>query len=147
MKKSDFKPGTKVVASVNDEEYSGHELIKFAFQDYGNPLLGTVADKPAARGKVFVEWSEDDNEYGLEDGEVDMNLLSLESDLPQFEKDFKAATKLIKKNMEAAAELINISNKMATKNHAQSLAHMHDAVRPLINAMDSSGWRSSSWGC
>lgn len=148
MKKSDLVPGTKVLVSVDSEEYGDHEMIKYVYDggydDY--TIVGTIQDKSAEAGKVFVQWDENDH-LDLEEEEVEISLLTLASDRDQIELDFKAIAKLVKANMQDAARLIRESNKLAEKAHARSLADMYDAVRPLINAMDNSGWRSSSWGC
>lgn len=147
MKKSDLVPGTKVIVSFNDEEYSDHEMIMYyPYSDDYNIATGVVLDKPAPAGKVFVKWGENDQDLDDEE-EVDIKLLTLDSDRSKIEQEFKDVTKQVKEKMKAAADLIHEAHKLAKKGHAKSLESMYDATAPLIGAMDSSGWRSSSWGC
>lgn len=148
MKKSDFKPGTRVVACVPREEWSDSSIVKYFHDDWNETTLnGVILDKTAKAGKVWVAWDECDHRAEGEEDEVSLDILTLESDLPEIEKEYKAVSKLIKENMKEAARLVRESNKLAQKAHASSLESMYDAVRPLVDAMDSSGWRSSSWGC
>lgn len=148
MKKNDVKPGTRVMACVPREEWSDDSIVKYFHDDWNETTLnGVVLDKIAKAGKVWVEWDECDHRGEGEVDEVSIDILTLESDLPEIEKEYKAASKLIKENMKEAARLVRESNKLAQKAHAASLESMYDAVRPLVDAMDSSGWRSSSWGC
>lgn len=146
MKKKDAVPGTKVLASYSYDEYEEEGLVPYRYDEYGDmTLVGVIRSKEASEGHVWVKWIEGD--YVEEEEEVNLELLTLESEKSQIEKDFKAMSKLIKENMKQAAKLINESNKLAKKAHAGSLADMYDAVAPLVHAMDNSGWRSSSWGC
>jgi hypothetical protein len=148
MKKSDLKPGTRVIACVPRDEWSDESIVKYFHDDWNETTLaGAIIDKPAKTGKVWVAWDECDHRGEGEEQEVKIDILTLESELPEIEKDYKEVTKLIKKNMQDAAKLIRESNQLAKKAHAASLESMYDAVQPLVSAMDSSGWRSSSWGC
>lgn len=148
MKKSDLKPGTRVMACLPRDEWSDEYIVKYFHDDWNETtLLGTVIDKPAEVGQVWIAWDESDHHSDGDEQEVDISILTLESDRSEIEKDYKAVAKLIKQNMKDAAKLITESNKLAKRGHANSLESMYDAVRPLIDAMDASGWRSSSWGC
>jgi len=157
MKKSDLKPGTKVLASIeHPEEYSLDEerIVRYTYDEYGdNDLIGVVRSKPAAPGKVFVSWIEGDR-AGESEGadkeageEVDIKVLSLLSDRSVLDKEFRAAEKQIKEKLKEAGKIIREANKMAQKAGARHLASMYDAVDPLVDAMDDSGWSSSSWNC
>lgn len=148
MKKADLKPGTRVMACIPRDEWSHESIVKYFHDDWNETVLnGVVLDKTAKSGKVWIAWDECDHRGEGEEEEVSIEILTLESDLPEIEKDYKEVAKLIKENMKEAARLIRDSNKLAQKAHAGSLESMYDAVRPLINAMDEAGWRSSSWGC
>lgn len=152
MKKSDAQPGTKVLASYSGayEEYGDEEVIAYRYdgegEDYGT-LVGVIRTKKASPGHVWVKWIEGDYREQLdEETEVDLNLLILESERSAIEQEFKNVSKEIKAKMKEAADLVNEAGKLAKKAHAE-LQSMYDACRPLINAMDNNGWRSSSWGC
>jgi hypothetical protein len=148
MKKSELKPGTKVLACVPSDEWSDESIVKYFHNDWNETtLVGTVMDKPAKAGKVWVEWEESDHRGEGEEEEVKMDILTLFSDLPEIEKEYKEAAKTIKESMKAAAVLINRANKLALAAHAKSLEDMYGATQPLVDAMDNAGWRSSSWGC
>jgi hypothetical protein len=148
MKKSDLKPGTKVLACVPSEEWSSETIVKYFHNDWNEcTLIGVVMDKPAKTGKVWVDWEDCDHRSEGSPEEVKMDILTLFAELPEIEKEYKEACKLIKENMKEAAALIAKSNKLALAAHAQSLEDMYNAVKPLVNAMDNAGWRSSAWGC
>lgn len=148
MSKNKLTPGTKVIAAIRypeEYDYDGEEkLIKFVSTNtYDECIEGTVLDKEASEGKVFVAWDD------VEDPEeVSIKILSLLSEKSVLEKEFQEAEKAIKQKMKEAAALVKEANKMAKKAGARNLAEMqYDAASPLVNAMDASGWRSSSWGC
>jgi hypothetical protein len=148
MKKTDLIPGTKVLVSLPSDEWSDERYVKYYHDTYDeHTLVGTILDKKAKTGKVWLAWDESDHTSQGEEQEMDIEILTLESERSEIENDFREVSKLIKKNMEDAAKLIKESSKLAKKAHASSLADMYDAVRPLVNAMDASGWNSSSWGC
>lgn len=153
MKKSEAKPGTKVLASYSAayEEYGDGEIIPYRYdgdgEDYGS-LTGVIRTKEASPGKVWVKWIEGDYLDSLdeEESEVDLKLLILESDRSAIEQEFKKVSKEIKEKMKEAAKCVSEAGKLAKSAHA-NLQSMYDECRPLIDAMDNNGWRSSSWGC
>lgn len=146
MKKSDAKPGTKVLASTNYDEYGdGEHLGPYKYDEYGDSdLVGVIRTKEASAGHVWVKWIEGDLQGDEE--EVDLKLLVLESDRATIEQDFKKVSKEVKEKMKEAAKLVNEAGKLAKTVHTD-LQSMYDAVSPLVDAMDNNGWRSSSWGC
>lgn len=149
MKKSECPPGTKVIAALQyGDEYSDDEpeVVKYTFDEYDDyTLVGVVRSKAASAGKVWVKWIE--GERSDEEEEVSLKVLSLESEKDSLEKEFKAAEKVIKEKIKEAALIVKEANKMAQKAGARSLQDMYEAASPLVDAMDASGWRSSSWGC
>jgi hypothetical protein len=154
MKKSDAVPGTKVLASIRNDEFGddGEQLVPFIFNEYGDSVLvGVIRSKKASPGKVWVKWIDGDHDEDEEEDEeveeVDLKILSLESDRAQLEKEFKLVSKQVKEKMKEAAKLVNEAGKLARQANAGDLESMYDASYPLINAMDRNGWRSSSWGC
>ena len=155
MKKSDAKPGTKVLATWAGafEEYSEEEIVTYQYNDgdYGE-LVGVIRSKEASPGHVWVKWIDGDGLDSIDAGEdnemeVDLKILTLASEKSDIEKDFKDVSKAIKEKMKEAGKLVLEANAMAKQAHLGSLANLYDAARPLVNAMDDSGWRSSSWGC
>ena len=148
MNKKDFKPGTKVLVTMDNNEWDGAtgDLISYVHDDDDcYTLVGVVRSKEASTGKVWVKWIEGD--FDEDEQEVDIKILTLESDRTQIEKEYSSTSKLIKEKMKEAGKLVREANSLAKKAHAKSLADMYNAVDPLIDAMDASGWRSSSWGC
>jgi len=147
MKKSDAKPGTKVIASICfDDRYGGGEhLGPYKYNEYDeNNLVGVIRSKEATPGHVWVKWIEGD--FDQEEEEVDLKILMLESDRAQIEKDFKQVSKEIKDKMKEAAKIVNEAGKLARSVHS-TLQEMYDATNPLVDAMDNNGWHSSSWNC
>ena len=154
MKKNELQPGTEVIASLEyGDEYAydnkGPQVVRYRLNDYDdNTLVGVVTSKAAGAGKVYVQWSNGFRKVGGEDGEeVDVKVLSLVSDRFELEKDFKAAQKQVLAKMREAANLVKEAGKMAEKAGLPPLVNMYDVSRPLVDAMDNNGWRSSSWGC
>jgi hypothetical protein len=151
MNKNDLPPGTKVIASVDNDEYGDHQVVKYYIMKYSDCTLnGQVIDSQASDLKagpdqVVVAW--DSNDWRAEQEVVDCDLLSLESDLPAFEKEFNTAMKAIKEKVVEASLLIKEANRMAIAAHAKNLESLYDASSPLIDVMDNSGWHSSSWDC
>lgn len=150
MKKSDLPPGTKVIASMSYGNEFGDdnedEIVRYTYDEYDdNTLIGVVRSEPAKGNKVVVKWIEGDREEEQE--EVDVAVLALASSRPELEKEFKTAQKAIKDKLKEAAKIVKEANIMAKKAGAKNLESMYDAIDPLIDAMDASGWRSSSWGC
>lgn len=149
MKKSEAKPGVRVIASLIWPDYHGYEpayVGTYYPNSYGeNVLTGVILDKEAAKGSVVVQWDED-CERDEEEEEVEIEVLSLESDKNELEKEFKVAEKAIKEKIKEAAKLVKEANKMAQEAGAPHLESMH-VTGELVNAMDDSGWRSSSWNC
>ena len=148
MKKSELKPGTKVIASIDfgdeyDDEPQG--VARYYPDDDNEPLIGVIRSQPASPGKVFVSWIEGDRTG--EEEEVDIEVLSLASEQAALDKEFKVVEKQIKEKLKEAGKLVKEAHKMAKAAGARDLASMYDAVDPLVDAMDASGWRSSSWGC
>lgn len=142
--KNKFKPGTKVIASIQYGEED--KIFRYTFDEYSDDsdytLVGVVLSQPASAGKVWVKWTEGDRE----DEEIDIKVLSLESSKADLEKEFRVIEKQIKEKMKEAAKLVKEANKIA-KNAGANLKNLYEAVSPLIDAMDSCGWHSSSWGC
>jgi hypothetical protein len=77
--------------------------------------------------------------------------------MTRLDKDFERVRKQVKTKMAAAAALIKEAQDMVDANNlgqADELGErglascdFYDAVRPLRDAMDYAGWRTSSWGC
>lgn len=66
------------------------------------------------------------------------------------EEEFKALQVVIGEKFAAAAALIEEANQLAEEAGHDPVGDnydFYDQVRPLVNAMDSAGWNSSSWSC
>lgn len=152
MRKSDAKPGAKVLATYAPayEEYTDEEIVEYRYdpESYSD-LVGVIRSKEAKPGHVWVKWIEGQYLDSLNEDsetEVDIKILMLESDRSNIEQEFKKVSKDIKDKMKEAAVLINEAGKLA-RSARVPLGSMYDETRPLVNAMDNNGWRSSSWGC
>lgn len=120
-----------------------------------DPRPGTVVAGDAEPGYVQVEW--DLYEYQVKAGEKPVarperikDLLPFKEALAQFktlEKEFTAYEKQIEKKMKEAAKLIREADKLARKAGVDSLNEMHNATYPLYDAMDDTGWNTSSFNC
>jgi hypothetical protein len=66
--------------------------------------------------------------------------------LDALENDFNKLQDDLKLKLAEAVKIIEEANKIAEDN-GESLAEMHEATDPLLNAMDNAGWRTSSLSC
>lgn len=149
MKKSEAKPGTKVIATYEYGDEYGDDtpsIVPYSavvYDDY--TLIGVIRSKEASAGRVWVKWIEGPRvDDGEDDEEVELKVLSLESERSQLDQEFKETVKLVKEKMQEAAKLVNEAGKLVKP---RRLERMSEAVNPLVDAMDNNGWRSSSWGC
>src|SRR5574338_893740 len=128
-----------------ENEWDSHsKLVPLYISDYmEEPDYGVVTDV-LSNGNVKVKWDANSNQEDEEEYEAAHLLLEkdLKAKLVTLDKEFKETTKQIKEKMKEAAALVKEANKLAKKT-GNTLEEMYDAVRPLVNAMDSSGWRSS----
>jgi hypothetical protein len=143
MKKKDAVVGLRVAVKVT-QYYEGDE-----------PRGGTIVTGPAAPGYVRVDW--DQYDYMKKMGQPSIieevalkDLLPLQEANAQFsklEKEFKAYEKQVLAKMKEAGKLIKEANKLAQKAGVESLNEMYNATHPLFNAMEETGWNTSSLGC
>lgn len=147
MKKSDLTPGTKVLATWDSPEWGESKMVKYRHDEYDDyTMTGVVVDKTAASGKVFVQWKEGEGDIDFDQPqEVDVKLLTLFTDRSEIEKEFKELNKTLKLKMKEASAIIREAGKLA-RDKGYSLAEM-GAGYDLYGAMDSAGWRTSSFGC
>lgn len=136
-----FKPGVRVT-----EKFNGP--LNDNFQD---PNFGTVIDKLASQGKVFVQWEKRWDNDSDRLNEVNVKDLLLESEakdkLSELEKEYQELENQILPKMKEIAKLIKESNKLAKKGGYESLSEMYEVTGNLYHAMDQAGWNTSSWGC
>ena len=150
MKKNDLIPGTKVIATWDCPEYGKAKMIKFNHyndEEYGGDytMNGVIVDKEADTGKVFVKWEESEADLDWEEDQLtDIKLLTLDSDRSKIEQEYQDLQKILKVKMKEASDIIREAGKLANK-HGYSLADT--AGYDLYSAMDSAGWRTSSFGC
>lgn len=102
-----------------------------------------------AKGKVRVKW-----DY-VWDGSpnpssIATSKLMLESEaneiLSKLEAEYEAYAGPIRKKIEKAAKLLEEANELAAAQD-RDLTEWSDVVDPLIGAMDTIGWRTSSLSC
>lgn len=156
MKKNQCVPGTVVVATIDCDEWSDKAaLVKYHYTEYGDDdVEGIVLDKPSSSPDyVFVDWGDHGwSDHGWSDDllgndvEVSIKLLTLKSDLPKLESEFKALQKEVRVKCKDAAKLIAEANKMAKKGGQRDLYEL-DGQGILYDAMDKAGWQMSSIGC
>jgi len=151
MKKNQCVPGTVVVATIDCDEWSDKAaLVKYHDTEYGdNDVEGVILDKPSSSPDcVFVDWGQHDWSDDLlgTDVEVSIKLLTLKSDLPKLESEFKALQKEVRAKCKDAAKLIAEANKMAKKGGQRDLYEL-DSRGILYDAMNKAGWQMSSIDC
>lgn len=115
-----------------------------------DPQYGTVTSILEADKQATVKW---DNQWYAKynDAPIDFTELMHEESFKKLhtklEEKYNTAEKEIVQKMKQAGKLVKEANKLAKKLTGRELSDMYEAISPLVDAMDSSGWRSSSWGC
>lgn len=155
MKKKNhvYKVGDRVGLAVSeyDDEYNydGPTVGKLRYNEDEGPEYGVVT-RVVSSGRVFVKWDNEWYNKYHEDEEQETNKLLPEAvhkkEYARLKADYNKLGTEIKAKMKEAAKLVREAGKLASKTNHE-LSEMYDEVSPLINAMDASGWRSSSWGC
>lgn len=146
MKRSELKPGTRVGVKIK------------SYEDYYN--VGTIVSKQSPgeirAGTILIQW---DPPYDIKlvgDTLPPAVSVSIKNLLPidqakkqanKLEAEFMLYEKKVLAKMKEAAKLILESNKVAKKAGLDNLLEMYDAIYPLLEAMDASGWNSSSFNC
>jgi hypothetical protein len=163
MKKT-FLEGERVGCAI-DETGECTAKVKYDGEYTDEPIYGKVTDILPG-GKVKVLWDDDNYNdhsqvFSKTTGKLQSSLTvpreipakfllpeaEMKAKFSSLEKEYEAVAKQIKVKLVEAGKLIKEANKMAKKAGADSLADMYDAIDPLESAMDSCGWRTSSWNC
>lgn len=162
MLKEQAKPGTKVIASIKKDRY-GYDrgVTNYYFDSYEHStFFGEILDREASvDDNVWIKWDIDrgagknNDIYNFEEEqEIEVSLLTAEEIFPSLEQEYQDLYKNVKdrakERMEEVAKIIKETNQMIKESHvASDLSGMWEAIRPLLDAMDASGWQSSSWNC
>lgn len=146
-----FKQGDTVILGYDQEG----EYCKYNFTDDMELLKGSILDQSASESIVIIQLdAESANELltyfslnALDPFEISKDFLLLESEYLKLDEARELSKKEISKKIKNAASLLLEAQKIADKNQLGYLNEMWELVRPLVSAMDQSGWSSSSWGC
>lgn len=151
MKKKVFAVGDRVGTMANvveyDEEYGDYRPVdRYAHDE--EPYYGKIV---ALNGDTAtVCFDEVHRFYGASTQEIEIESLMSEADAKKawnkLEKTFDAVQKEITTKLKAAGKLIKEANKLSNK-CGMNLVDMYDARDPLYDALDASGWRTSSFNC
>ncbi len=143
MKEHKFAIDDRVVTMLDEEGDLSSELM---YDEYNELFAGKIVALPTP-GKALVQW--DDKNYGLHP-EVDLDQILPEAvaqkKYARLEEEFHELEQQISDKMKEAAKLLREANKLAKKS-GRNLHDMWEATSPLLNAMDASGWHSSSFDC
>lgn len=146
-----FKQGDTVILGYDQDD----EYCKYNFTDDIELLKGSILDQSASESTVIIQLdAESANELltyfslnALDPFEISKDFLLLESEYLSLDEARELSKKEISKKIKNAASLILEAQEIADKNQLGYLNEMWELVRPLVSAMDQSGWSSSSWGC
>lgn len=162
--KAKFTEGQRVGCAVDEaSELTGKRRYHGEYDE--GPAFGKVVEV-LPNGKVKVLWDEEfhnehSNVYNKTTGKlvssvvvpraVNAAWLLPEEEMKKvyvtLEKEYEAVAKQVRAKLKEAGSLIKEANKLAKKAGAESLNDMYDVLAPLEDAMDSCGWRTSSWNC
>jgi len=136
---SKFKVGQRVISkdSVNlFEEYEEDQAIRGVVESLGEG------------DKVSIKWDRKFMSPNPEILSVKELLTEVEGDakLSTLEADYESWAGPIREKLKAAADLILEAVSLSNKKK-RDLVEMHELVSPLIHAMDTVGWRTSSLNC
>lgn len=150
-KKHEYKIGDRVAkatARSYEDEYSEGKDVPIYYDPDGDGLrLGEVTDI-SAKGKITVKW---DGAYGRSEVLEAKDLMTEEAGKARYselEAEFAVIEKQIAAKVKEVAKGIREADKLARKT-GRPLSQMgYDIIyRDLYDAMDSAGWRTSSFGC
>lgn len=114
------------------------------------PRKGTVIALTDDPNKVVVEWDKGWSSAKSEVAKVDVSGLMLEAaaaaEFDRLSAEFEKVEEAIRLVVQESADKLTEAMKMASA-HGEELAELHEAVYPLLRAMDSAGWRTSSLHC
>jgi hypothetical protein len=148
-----FQVGDRVgenFSEIENELTGNTRKGKLRFDPDQGPAFGKITNITAT-GMLVVEWDNDWRNHEqlyrkpqpatdfLPEKDVEAQLSKLEAEYMEVEKQVKAQLKEVAKGIRAA-------NKLAKKT-GRNLSEMFDAHDALYNAMDASGWQTSSYGC
>lgn len=147
MKKKVFAVGDRVGFMENFVEYA---------EEYGDyrPVDRYAYDCEPLYGRI-VSLKDGVADVQFESGiatttEIEVESLMHEEDAKKawnkLEKTFDAVQEEILVKLKAAGKLIKEANKLSNK-CGMKLADMYDVRGPLYDAMDASGWHTSSFSC
>lgn len=138
MKK--FKAGDRVVW----EERSSLE----EWNEYEDDTTRGVVESVDSEGKLTVKWDNSWIKPNPSQHDADELITEAAADkiLSKLEKEFEAWAGPIRKKIEQAAKCLAEAGELATAQD-RDLSEMSELVGPLINAMDTIGWRTSSLSC
>ena len=135
-----FAVGDRVVS----REYSDLD----AYNEFEDDIIRGVVKKIHESGKLLIKW--DCSWHNKEHAEaMPEDLISEEEAneiLAKLEAEYKVWADPIQEKMEEAGKLLREAGKLAAK-QKRDLSEMHELVAPLISAMDSIGWSTSSLSC
>jgi hypothetical protein len=110
-------------------------------------VMNTVPNFPE---HLLVEW---DIQYGERKSRIEkvsVKLLVSEMDAEQeqlrLDVEFAHLESQVKDKLEVAAAALDEASKIASS-HGEELHQLHEAIYPLMKAMDRAGWNTSSLGC
>lgn len=136
-----FPQGTRVMRDIYRYEDS-RGLSR------GVTTVDSVVDPLSGKEKTLVKW--DRNYFSNQPQEVYTDVLILESEgmekHSKLQEEFEDLERQCRKKLEFAVEAIAEADRLASAK-GYALSSMHEAVGPLVDAMGSAGWSTSSWSC
>lgn len=140
MSDNKFEVGQRVVlvAASDLDKYNEYE------DDCTRGLVKSVEKD----GKFLVKWDASWHQPNPDKHNASELMLETEANkiLSKLEAEYEAWAGPIREKMEQAAKLLEEAGKLATK-QKRDLSEMYEITSPLIGAMESIGWRTSSLSC
>lgn len=138
-----FTKGSRVMLRV--DKYNEYEDDSVR----GVVIADPTTDPLTGKGRVYVEWDRNYWRHNKQE-ELSVDLLVSEEEgdaiIAQLEKEFNELQDKVALKVKEAANLLSEAGAIA-ESGGRELSDMHEAIRPLLNAMDNAGWRTSSFNC
>lgn len=145
-----FAVGDRVgefTSEIYEDEYSDAETVDLVYDSDNPPEFGEVLEV-LSDTQVKVKWDCDwrENISVVEASSIAPEKVVAER-LSVLEKEFKVVEKEVAAKLKEVAKGLRDANKLAQKKLGRNLYQLGMGYGPLYNAMDASGWRTSSFGC
>lgn len=144
-----FQVGDRVgefTSKYYEDDYSDAETVPLMYIPDNSPEFGKVTEV-LGEGNIRVKW---DSKWKKE-SVVQANTMAPESVVKErlsvLEEEFTVVEKEVSAKLKEVAKGLREANQLTKKKLGRNLYQLSMGYGPLYDAMNSAGWRTSSFGC